>query len=76
MRVGIGINTGDVTMGTIGTKRRMDATVIGDAVNIASRLERLTRTYDAGIIMSDSTYKSIEEKEKFSVHFLADERIK
>lgn len=54
----------------------MEATVIGDAVNIASRLESLTRTYDAAIIMSDATFSNIQEKEKFSIHFLAEEQLK
>jgi class 3 adenylate cyclase len=76
IRVGIWINRGEVTIGTIGTHSRMDATVIGDAVNIASRLEHLTRTYDAGIIMSESTYEKLESKEKFSIDFISDEHIK
>ncbi len=76
MRVGIGINRGDVTLGTIGTKKRMDATVIGDAVNIASRLEHLTRTYDAGIIISESTYDKVIDKDLFTIKFLSNEDIK
>ncbi len=76
MRVGIGINRGEVTLGTIGTDKRMDATVIGDAVNIASRLEHLTRTYDAGIIISDSTYSQIQDKNLFMMSFLSNENIK
>lgn len=76
MRVGIGINRGDVTLGTIGTDKRMDATVIGDAVNIASRLEHLTRVYDAGIIISEDTYLQIENKELFTMNYLSDEKIK
>ncbi len=76
IRVGIGINRWEVTLGTIGTKKRMEATVIGEAVNIAARLEHLTRTYDAGIILSDSAYKNIIDESLFGIKFLADETIK
>ena len=57
-------------MGTIGTKRRMDATVIGDVVNIASRLETLTREEKQHIIISEDTYQSLSHRELFSLHDL------
>lgn len=76
IRVGIGINRWEVTLGTIGTKKRMEATVIGEAVNIAARLEHLTRTYDAGIILSDAAYKNIIDESLFGLRFLADETIR
>jgi adenylate cyclase len=62
IKIGVGVNTGPMIVGNIGSEKRLDYTLIGDNVNLGSRLEGLTKKYHVPIIVSGSTYeKTLDE---------------
>ncbi|MEX0686193.1 MAG: adenylate/guanylate cyclase domain-containing protein, partial [Balneolales bacterium] len=66
IEVGIGINTGSLVLGTLGDDERLQTTVLSDHVNIASRIEDLTKVYQAPILISENTYANLENKENYN----------
>lgn len=74
--VGIGINTGSLILGTIGFEARMECSVISDAVNIASRIESLTRTFAVDVLISEQTFNHLQKRENYHCRSLGQTPVK
>jgi class 3 adenylate cyclase len=76
IQIGIGINTGSLMLGTVGGHNRMDGTVIGDAVNLAARLEELTKDYGVQLVISHHTFQHLEHPVHYAFRFIDQARVK
>ena len=74
--VGIGLHYGSLILGTIGENKRIEGTVISDAVNLASRVENLTKKYSSSILVTDELFSKIEKTDKYYYRIVDKVRVK
>ncbi|MDM8569158.1 adenylate/guanylate cyclase domain-containing protein, partial [Thiotrichales bacterium HSG1] len=70
IRIGIGLNTGALMIGTVGGRNRMDGTVISDAVNVASRVEGLTKVYGTQLLITEHTYEELVDPNEYMMRII------
>ncbi len=76
LEIGIGVHAGEMMFGTIGENNRMETTVISDTVNLASRIESITKFYGVGFLISEYIYESLDYPEKFKIRYIDKVRVK
>ncbi|MGB7708696.1 MAG: AAA family ATPase [Microcoleus sp.] len=76
IKIGIGINTGSLMLGTVGGQNRMDGTVISDAVNLASRVESLTKNYGVSLLITQETFLRLENPSEYAIRTLDRVKVK
>lgn len=76
IRIGVGIHTGNLILGIIGDGSRMQGTVISDSVNLASRIQDVTKLYGSNIVISQDTFVRLENPTNYDFRFLGKVRVK
>ena len=74
--IGVGLHIGDLMLGIIGHEQRMQGTVVADAVNLASRLEGLTRVYGSSISISEPTLSQLKDPDRYKHRFVDKVQVK
>jgi two-component system sensor histidine kinase ChiS len=74
--MGVGVHSGDLMLGVVGVSDRMENTVISDAVNLASRLQAITKAFNISLAISEQAFKELEDPGSYKYRFIGKVRVK